>query len=103
MQSQKDKGVVEATPSQSSKLSATQESMESENKERGTTITSYFRTGKRGPQDMESDTREGEEVVNKRRRRSRLEILSGYVNDVLMSSSEIIDVSMDGPQFLDHD
>ena len=45
MQSQKDKGVA-VTPSQSSTLSATQKSMQSENKERGKTITSYFRTGK---------------------------------------------------------
>ena len=73
MQSQKDKGVA-VTPSQSSTLSVMQESTQSENKERGKTITSHYRTGNRGVQDMEPDREE--EAVNIRRS-SRLEILSG--------------------------
>ena len=44
---------------------------------------------------MESEREE--EVVNKRRS-SILEILHGYVDDVLINSSE----SKDGPQFLDN-
>ena len=70
MHSQKHKGVA-VKPSQSSTLSATQESMQCENKKREKTITSYFRTGKRGAQGMESD---GEEEVVHKRRSSRLEI-----------------------------
>ena len=87
------------TPSQSSTLSATQESMQSEKKERGKAIMSYFRTGKRGAQDTESDR---EEEVATMRRSSRLEILNVHVDDVLVHSSEIIDVNKEGPQFLDN-
>ena len=51
-------------------------SMQSEKKERGKTITSYFKTGKRGAQDMEFD---GEEEVVNKRRSSRLEISTPMV------------------------
>ena len=49
---------------------------------------------------MESDR---DDEVATMRRGSRVEILNVHVNDVLVHSSEIMDVSRNGPQFLDND
>ena len=63
-------------------------------------MTSYFRKEKRGAREIESNTNE-EEVATKCRS-SRLFFLNVKANDVLDLSSECMDVSEDGPGFLDN-
>ena len=63
-------------------------------------ITSYFMEEKREAQEMESD--EEEERASKRRSSRIKNLLNGNVNDVLTTSIGCIDVTEEGPSFLNN-